>query len=641
VTSTNESDESLPGESVRQDGPFDDEPSDVDQYDGPLREDDSLDDENYDDEPYADERYPTQRRRWRVRRAVLLVIGLFLLVVIAASAWVLYTGLKARTELEAVRTGVSQLRSDIRDGNLSAAQADADSVREHADRAYDLTTGPVWAVAGNIPYLGDPMKTTRAVTASVHSIADGALPGLIAATHGFHSLRAPDGGFDVKSIAALGPALGRATVAMDDAAHTIATASDTTWLGSVNQARDDLLDQVTRLSTSIRSARLAVDIVPPMLGADGPRTYMITFENNAEMRGVGGLPGAFAILRADNGKLSFSQFGSNDSLQGTPSGLDFGSGFNTLWPGDPTNSYKNSDDSLNFPYAAQIWTAMWKRKTGQQLDGAIALDPRALSYLLDVTGPTFLPDHTKISGDNVVTLTQKEVYVRFAHDRQARKRYLDDIARVVAKKLVSTRHSPLDLLKAAGKGAQEQRVLLWARDQSVEKKLSSLPLAGVVPPTTAPYAGVAIVNTLGSKLDYYMHASLAYTRSGCGSTRSVTAKITITNNATSGLPSFVYGLIYRPGYPHHVGTNRLAVYYYASSGAKLTSITNGGAAVQPVLGSELGHPVVKVSLTIPKGATRTLELHLTEPSGTGPPTVRVPPMINPMTVDVTDADCGS
>ena len=36
MTSTNESDESLPDESVRRDGPFDDEPSGVDQYDGPV-----------------------------------------------------------------------------------------------------------------------------------------------------------------------------------------------------------------------------------------------------------------------------------------------------------------------------------------------------------------------------------------------------------------------------------------------------------------------------------------------------------------------------------------------------------------------------------------------------------------------------
>ena len=604
------------------------------------RSNEPLDDEPFDGEPYDDERYTPPRPRWRVRRIVFLVIGLFILLAIAAGAWVLYTGLKARTELEAVRAGVEKLRSDIHAGDLTAAQADADSVRAHADRAYDLTTGPIWTVAADIPYAGEPMKTTKAVTASVHSIADDALPGLVTATQSFHSLRLPGGGFDLNAISALAHPLDVAVTALDTAAHTIGSASDTTWLGSVNTARDDLLDQVTRLTTSIKSAKLAVDVVPPMLGANGPRTYMITFENNAEMRGIGGLPGAFAILHADNGKLSFSRFGSNDLLQGTPSGLTVYPGFDTFWPGHPATSYKDSDDSANFPYAAHIWTEMWKRKTGQQLDGAIALDPMALSYLLKVTGPAALPDGTKISSGNVVTLTQKQVYVQFAHDRQARKRYLDNIARAVAKKLVSTSKSPLELVRAAGKGASEQRVLLWARDQSIEKKLSPLPVAGVVP-TTSPYAGLAIVNTLGSKLDYYLHATFDYRRTGCGATRTVTAKLTLTNEAKPGLPAFVYGLIYKPGYPHHAGTNRIAVYYYASADAKLTSITNDGTTVTPIMGAELGHPVVKVSLTIPEGESRTLELHLTEPGGTKPPVVRVPPMINPMTVHLADADCGS
>ncbi len=582
------------------------------------------------------------RRRWSTRRLVVLGVGVFVLLLIAGAAWMLYTGLKARTQLEAVQVGVRQLRSDVSAGDLPAARADADSVQAHANRAYDLANGPIWAIAARIPYLGDPMKTTRAVTASVHSIADGALPGLIAATRTLSpdTLRAPDGRFDLRAIAALAPPLGRASTVLDNAVHTIASTSDSTWLGSVDRARSALLDQLTRLAASIRSAKLAVDVVPSMLGAHGTRTYMVTFENNAEMRGIGGLPGAFAILRADNGKLSFVRFGSDDLLQGTSSGLDFGAGFNALWPANPTESYKDSDGSPHFPYAAQIWSAMWQRKTGQRLDGAIALDPRALSYLLAVTGPAVLPDHTEVSSDDVVTLTQKEVYARFAHDRQARKRYLDDIARVVAKKLVSTSASPLALLRAAGKGAGEQRVLLWVRDPRIEAELSTLPLAGIVP-TTSPYAGVAIVNTLGSKLDYYLHGSLDYERTGCGSTRTVTAKLTLTNDATPGLPRFVYGLIKHPGYPRHFGTNRLTVYYYASAGAKLTSITNGGTTVQPYVGSERGHPVVKVSLTIPEGATRTLELHLSEPSGTGPPVVRVPPMINPMAVDVTDVDCGS
>lgn len=592
------------------------------------------------DEP-ADEP-ARERRRWSTRRRVLIGVGVLVLLVLAGAAWVLYTGLQARTELEAVRAAVHKLRSDVSAGDLSAARADADSVRAHSDRAYDLTTGPIWAVAAAIPYVGDPLDTTRAVTSSVHSIADGALPAVIDATDRLTAdrLRGADGRFDVAAISALGPPLDHAATVMDAAVHTISAASDTTWLGSVNRARDDLLGQLTHLTASVHLASLAVDVVPPMLGADGPRVYMIAFENDAQVRGIGGLPGAFAILRADHGKLSFTRFAKDGVMTGVHTDLSFGPGFDKLWPGAPTKVYQNSADSPHFPYAAQIWTAMWQRRSGERLDGVIALDPTALADLLAVTGSATLPDHTTVGASNVVSLTQRDVYRQFATDNRARGLYLLVIARAIAHKLLTTDASLTTLLRAAGHAAGEQRLLVWANDPAIESRLSPLPLAGVVP-TTSPYAGVAFVNTLGSKLDYYLHSSFSYRRSGCGSTRAVTATITLTNDATPGLPRKVYGFVNHPGYPHGLGTNRLAVYYFASAGAKFTSITNGGTAIQPYIGSERGHPVVKVSLTIPAGQSRTLELHFTEPAGTGAPIVRVTPLINPMSVDVADADCGS
>ena len=131
-------------------------------------------------------------------------------------------------------------------------------------------------------------------------------------------------------------------------------------------------------------------MLPPLLGADGPRSYMVTFQNEAELRGTGGLPGAFAILHADNGKLSFERFESDSELCCVQSGLDLGHEFDVLWSGGPPALYANSNESPHFPYAARIWTAMWQRKTGQHLDGAITLDPTTLGYLLAVTGPATL-----------------------------------------------------------------------------------------------------------------------------------------------------------------------------------------------------------------------------------------------------------
>jgi Protein of unknown function (DUF4012) len=87
--------------------------------------------------------------------------------------------------------------------------------------------------------------------------------------------------------------------------------------------------------------------------------------------------------------------------------VDFGPDYHQLYNGAATTTfYVNGNLSPHFPFAAQIWASMWKKFSGQQVDGVIAVDPTALSYLLAVTGTATLPDNTQINGANAVALTQ-------------------------------------------------------------------------------------------------------------------------------------------------------------------------------------------------------------------------------------------
>ena len=54
-----------------------------------------------------------------------------------------------------------------------------------------------------------------------------------------------------------------------------------------------------------RAARL----LPPMLGADGPRNYLVAFQNLAEPRATGGIFGSCALIRTDRGTISIVDHG--------------------------------------------------------------------------------------------------------------------------------------------------------------------------------------------------------------------------------------------------------------------------------------------------------------------------------------------
>ena len=577
-------------------------------------------------------------RKKRVRRRLLIGGGILAGIVLAALGWLLYSGLQARSELAAVRDGVRQLRAQISAGDLDAARATARQVQNEAKAAHDHTSGPLWAVAAAIPILGDPVDTARTLTSSVELVADNAMAPLIDASNELqpNALRLSGGGFDLRSIERLDPTLQRATQAMDTALQDTRNASGSTWLGSVNSARQQLLDELAPLRTTVSDIHRALLIVPAVLGADGPRTYMISFENDAELRATGGLPGAFVIVKADHGKISFTHFESDNYLIGVPArGLHFGPSFSILYQ-TAQEDYRDSNYSPHFPYAAQIWSAMWQRKTGEALDGAMIIDPTALSYLLAVTGPVTLPDGTQVTSDNVVELTQKTLYDRFPDNSQIdqRKAYLLDIAQSVSAKLLAQDTDATALVQAAGQAAGEHRLLFWSRDPKVEDEILDLPLSGVLPQTAQPYVAVSLNNDSQSKLDYYLHAALDYRRTGCGPTRHVTATLTITNDAPATLPQYVTGFSFPPG------TETLDVGLYGSIGGKFTTVTvNGKRQPFHLSGRDQNHPAYVVSVNIPRGKTSTVVFQLTEPVGTGPVIVRDQPMVNPMTTKVTVASC--
>jgi hypothetical protein len=586
------------------------------------------------------------RRRVRGRRRGWLLLGaVVVLCLLAAAGWLIYTGLRARSELAAVRSELHSLRAEISAGDLAAAQQTARAVQAHADRAHDLTTGPAWALSAHVPLLGEPVDTARTISAAVAAVCDRALPPLVDASSSLRgsSLRRPDGSFDLARVERLSGALNTAAAVLQGAEGRVSDSSGNTWFGAVNTARADLLSQLSSLSGELHTADIAARTVPPLLGADGPKNYFVSFQNEAELRGLGGLPGAFAILHADHGRLSFSRFANDNALNAVGSGLNFGFNFDQLYSSTPhpAGDYRQSTASPHFPYAARIWVAMWQRKTGQRLDGAMTLDPTALSYLLGVVGPAQLQDGSSITAQNVVRLTEQTAYQKFAHNNSARKKFLVDIAQSVSEKLLTSKADLPGLIRAGARAVGEHRLLVWSSDTTVENQLAQTPIGGTVPVTLAPYVGLAIDNAGVNKLDYYLHAALDWNAVTCGSTRRVTVTIRLHNAAPAHLPKYVLGATGRPGFPQQPGTNRTVVQLFATEASKVVDSTVNGQPLLVSTGYEQARPAFSFTLDIPRASTDAIVLHLTEPAVPGNLISRMQPMVHPVQLTTELHSCHS
>jgi len=246
-----------------------------------------------------------------------------------------------------------------------------------------------------------------------------------------------------------------------------------------------------------------------------------------------------------------------------------------------------------------------------------------------------------------VALTQSTSYAMFpglsSTEIARRKAYLLEVASAASKQILGARGEPTALLRAAGQAAGERRILVWSADPAVQADLAQTSVAGIIPITAEPYAGLSIVNGGGNKLDYYLDRSLTWTRTGCGVTRATTVTIKLTNNApASGLSPYVTGRSDTHSYPVRPGDTRLAVSYFATQGATMQSITVNGRPGTGRIGTERGHPVYAVDVEIPRGTSRTVVLQLTEPAGSSSaPIVLRQPLVRPLTVTLTQAPCAS
>ncbi|MCW2496260.1 DUF4012 domain-containing protein [Jatrophihabitans sp.] len=564
--------------------------------------------------------------------------------------WIVVTGIVARNDAIAIRTRLHDVQVLVAAGDVQGAEQVAADIPALAKRAHRLTTGPAWFLGSEIPYFGTPLEIARGTTAATDELGSQGVSVLLKVILKLDPAKLRTNGhtIDLAPLAAAAPQLKTVAHVVDHAVKRLDGVPSSSWLTPVDSVHATMQTLLTSVDGYVNAAARASDVLPTMLGDDGPKRYFIGLQNEAEMRGTGGLPGAFAILVADHGKLTFTHFESDTALlpkatnQLVKTGLDFGTNYDLAYgTSNPTSLYVNSNVSPNFPYAAKIWAAMWEKQSGEHVDGAMAVDPGVLANLLAATGPVTTPSGVPLAGDSVVSLVEQKEYAIF-NNNTARKDFLVSVLKSVADTAISGRPTAPALVRALTNSAKAHRVFVWSSDAAVEKVIGQTDYAGAIPTTsTRPFVGLVMNNAAAGKLDYYLNRSVTYQSTGCGSTRDVEVTIELKNGApTSGLPSYVTDRL-DADHPADVkpGDNRAIVDYYATPGAQLASAQINGAAATANVLSELGHPVYRLDLEMPRQTISTIKLHLVEPASKGSVDVWYQPGVNPESVTVDAQTC--
>lgn len=588
-----------------------------------------------------------ERQHWFRRRPVAWTGLAVLVVVIAFGCWLGFSAQAAKTNLEQARTSAQQTKDALLQGNTGDATRLAGDAQSHAQAARDAAHSLPWNIVSVVPWLGSPFKTGQQISDVVLGLTAEVLkPAAEAGATVAPSQMLADGRLDVQALRREEPALSKIAAAaarLDADADAI---SNPRYLSVIGEARSKLQAQTSDIAHLLGGTAIAARLAPSMMGADGPRSYFMGFQTNAEARGTGGLLGGFGILRFDNGKPSVDALGTNTELDKPFAPISLGPDFDQQYGfTKPTTDYRNSNQSSHFPYAAQIWTSMWAQQTGMNVDGAIAIDPVALSYILGATGPVVMPDGETVTEGNVVELTESTVYTRFPTDQSARKQYLQDVASEVVKKISGPAKSPRKLFDALGRAVSERRIAVWSSSPADQKLVEETPLAHEVPDDPAPYAGVVVNNLGGNKMDYYLERKIEYVADGCdGDTRLSTVTVRLTNTLADAtpLPDYVAGRLgFFTGLADNVpkGAMLTSVRLVATRGAQLIGVLANDTRIRVFGATERGHPSFEAQVAIPPGKTAVLTFRLSEPTAPGEARVPVQPLIDNVTPTVLVPTC--
>ncbi len=147
--------------------------------------------------------------------------------------------------------------------------------------------------------------------------------------------------------------------------------------------RAALLDRALPL---LRVGLSAALVAPDLLGADGPRTYLILAQNEDELRPTGGFLTGVGEVRIQSGQLVSVTFRDSYAVD------DFSRPYPE--PPEPLRRYmgidlwvfRDSNWSPDFPTAARQAIALYRPGTLVRVDGVVALDQYALRELVGALG---------------------------------------------------------------------------------------------------------------------------------------------------------------------------------------------------------------------------------------------------------------
>lgn len=583
-----------------------------------------------------------------------------LLIVLATTAWLGSRASIISAELGSAAQLVTRLQAEVGKDDSGAALQTVRELRAHTATAKETSNDPIWKLASIIPLGGGNFS---AVTEIARSADDVATLGVAPLINIFDSLNwdalVPGStGTNMYPLQEASPTISSAAHAVRSSVGRLERIDTQDLLPQIAEPLNNAREQLRPVSAALDTAAHVAEITPGMLGGSSPRSYLVMIQNNAEARATGGIPGALAILTLESGKLSLQGQSSAGELGIFSPGVNVSGEQEQIYSRRLGKFMQDVNLTPDFPTSASTAQAMWQMRHGSTVDGVISLDPVALGYILEATGPVSLStvdpaaggtNHelpTELTSQNVVQTLLSDVYAEIEQPK-LQDAYFAAVAQEVFSSLSKGNDNAKGLLSGLSRGVEEGRILLWSTRATEQQIISQYAISGgVTGPSIAPAQfGLYFNDGTGAKMDYYVHRTVQLIKE-CprDGYEEITVRVTSTNtapsNAATSLPAYVTGGGIFGVPPGSVQTNIVA-YGPAQANVETAKLDGQRTEFAPYLHGN--RPVGVLAVQLAPGEHKTVEFTFGKIVQDTEPNVVVTPTVKPVkdvTLPTENAACG-
>ncbi len=478
----------------------------------------------------------------------------------------------------------------------------------------------VGAAAGTLDGVGDILSTASIVLDALRIGGDvqGSLQSSIDPTRSFNQLTREEKQDLIQKFSNELPRLRLARDKIDLATELWNRVPQNEFAAPLRNALRPLAEGLPRARQALDEAVPLLELMIPLVGYPEPRRYLVALQNDAEIRPGGGFIGTIGTMTWDVGQLSEFSFTDVYNVDNPVSGV---------WkqvPPEPIQRYLGSSQwflrdanwSPDIPTSAEKVLDFYIHESELQAHAPlahppttfVALEPGLFRSLLHLTGPITI-DGEQYTADNFFEKLEYQVEVVWHQQGvpvQQRKEVISKIGNELAKRIFALPSSRWpEVLTILTDAMTQKQILVYSRDQDVQRLLDQRGWAARTKPTQGDFAWVVDANLAALKTDAAMKKVMTYSVDMKDPNNPVaTMTLTYTNTA-KGFQDYrftryrSYTRVYVPE-----GSQ-----FISSGGAMQDDLNKTGGRFIPGkvdVMKDLGKTVFGAFWSIEPGATRTL-----------------------------------